>query len=152
MKRKDLFLLTTDVEASKTIGEIQQYLIRMGANQISTQYDDKTREPIALYFTLTVRGSMVPFTLPARVEPVFKIIHGPGYGRDKVRDMSQAKRVAWRQIYRWIQAQLALIETGMVTADEVLSPYIQVGPNETLYQRVLATGVQKLLQLPAASE
>ncbi len=139
---------STEVEASRTIGEITAYLLRMGANQISTQYDDKTREPIALYFSLTVRGNMIPFTLPARVEPVFKIINGGGYGRDKFRDMTQAKRVAWRQIYRWIQAQLALIETGMVTADEVLMPYIQVAPNETLYQRAVAGGFQKLLPPP----
>lgn len=139
---------STEVEASRTIGEITAYLVRMGANQISTQYDDKTREPIALYFSLTVRGNMIPFTLPARVEPVFNIINAGSHGRDKFKDMTQAKRVAWRQIYRWIQAQLALIETGMVTADEVLMPYIQVGPNETLYQRAVTGGFQKLLAPP----
>lgn len=145
MKRKDLYMGSTEIEAIRTIGEIQSYLVRMGANQIATQFDDKTREPTALYFTMTIRGNSIPFQLPARVDPVFKIINGDGWGRDKSRDLAQAKRVAWRQIYRWIQAQLALIETGMVAAEEVLMPYVQVGPNETLYQRAVSGGFQKLL-------
>jgi hypothetical protein len=142
---------STEIEAVRTMSQIQEYLVRMGANQIATQFDEKTREPSALYFTMTIRGNSVPFQLPARVEPVFKIINGDGWGRDKVRDMAQAKRVAWRQIYRWIQAQLSLIETGMVEAEEVLMPYIQVAPNETLYQRAVSAGFQKLLPPPSES-
>ncbi len=151
MKRKDLYMGSTEIEAIRTIGEIQSYLVRMGANQIATQFDDKTREPSALYFTMTIRGNSVPFQLPARVEPVYKILHAGRYTSDAPKDMAQAKRVAWRQIYRWIQAQLALIETGMVEAEEVLMPYVQVGPNETLYQRAVAGGFQKLLG-PGPSE
>ncbi len=152
MRRKDLFMGSTEVEAGKTIGEITSYLVRMGANQISTRYDDQTREPIALYFTLTVRGNTIPFTLPARVEPVYKIIHQGRNWSSEDADKKQAKRVAWRHIYRWIQAQLALIETGQVEAEEVLMAFAQVGPNETLYQRAVAAGFQKLLPAPITEE
>jgi hypothetical protein len=121
----------------------------MGATQIATQFEKG--EPSGLYFTLLVGGNTIPFQLPARIEPIFKIINGDGYSRDKAKDMSQAKRVAWRQIYRWIQAQVALVETGMAKADEVMMPYIQVAPNETLYQRAVSSGYQKLLPAPSES-
>lgn len=145
MKRKDLYMGSTEIEVIRTISEIQSYLVRMGANQIATQFDEKTREPNALFFTMSIRGNSVPFQLPARVDPIYKIINGDGWNRDRVRDMAQAKRVAWRQVYRWIQAQLALIETGMVAADEILMPFVQVAPNETLYQKAVSGGFQRLL-------
>lgn len=144
MKRKDLYMHSTEVEAIRTIGEIQSYLVRMGANQIMMKFDEK-REVSALYFTLIIKGADIPFELPARIEPVYNILHAGRYLSQREADMAQAKRVAWRQIYRWIQAQLALIETGMVEAAEVLMPYVQVGPNETLYQRAVTGGFQKLL-------
>lgn len=151
MKRKDLFMGSTEIEAIRTIGEIQSFLVRMGALQIMTSYDPKTQEPVGLHFILNIKGMSVPFQLPARVDPIFKIIHGDGWGRDRARDLAQAKRVAWRQLYRWIQAQVALIETGMVAVEEVFMPYLQVGPNETLYQRAVAQGFERLA-LPPASE
>lgn len=143
---------STEIEVQRTIGEIQSLLVRSGALQVLTSYDPKTREPAALCFTLDVQGLTVPFKLPARVEPIFKIINaGSDWRRDKKKDMEQAKRVAWRQIYRWIQAQVALIETGMVAAAEVFYPYAQVSPNETVYERTIAQGFGQLA-LPAAPE
>lgn len=148
MKRKDLFMGSTEIPALRTIGEIQSFLIRAGALQILTDYDPKTREVRGLCFTLDIKGMTVPFKLPARVDPVYKIIHGDGWNRDRVRDMEQAKRVAWRQLYRWIQAQVALIETGMVAAAEVFYPYLQVNPEQTVYERAITDGIERLA-LPA---
>lgn len=151
MKRKDLYMGSTEIDPIRTIGEIQSYLVRMGCRAIMTNYDPKTQEPIGLHFMMHIKGSDVPFKLPARIEPIFKIVNGDGWGRDKMKDMATAKRVAWRQIYRWIQAQVALIETGMVQPEEVFMPYVQVGPDETLYQRAVASGFNQLL-LPAQTQ
>lgn len=38
----------------------------------------------------------------------------------------QAQRVAWRILKTWVQAQMAIIETGMVSAEEVFLPYIMI--------------------------
>lgn len=148
MKRKDLFMGSTEIDPQRTIGEIQSYLVRMGALQVLTSYDPKTREPIGLCFTLDIKGMSIPFKLPARVDPIFKIIHGDGLKRNRLNDTEQAKRVAWRQLYRWIQAQVALIETGMVEAAEVFYPYLQVSPEQTVYERAITDGVERLA-LPA---
>lgn len=140
---------STEISVIRTMGEIQSLLVRSGAVQVLTTYDPKTQEPTGLHFILNVNNMSIPFKLPARVEPIFKIIHGDEWSRDKLRDMEQAKRVAWRQLYRWMQAQLAMIETGMVAAEEVFMPYLQTGPEETLYQRALNNGFERLA-LPAA--
>ncbi len=143
---------TTDIDPIRTIGEITSYLVRMGALSVMTQYDEKTREPSGVFFQMRINGAEVPFMLPARIEPIFKILNKDRqWGWDANKDRIQAKKVAWRQIYRWIQAQTALIETGMVDAAEVMTPFVQVGPNETLYQRAVNGGFQKLLGAPANS-
>jgi hypothetical protein len=42
--------------------------------------------------------------------------------------------VAWRQILRWVQAQMALVETKMVKVEEVFLPYIQGPGGQTVYE------------------
>lgn len=149
MKRKDLYMVNTKVEAVQSIAEIQTYLIRMGAMSIMTEFEDG--EPSGLYFKMNVDGKSMPFELPARVEPIYKIMHANRLNKDEARDRSQAKRVAWRQVYRWVLIQVAMIETGMVEPGEVMFAYVQTGPKESLYKRALSAGIQKLLPAPTQS-
>ena len=60
--------------------------------------------------------------------------------------MQQANRTAWRIIKEWIVAQMALIETEMVSMEEVFMPYMLTG-RQTLYQ-ALANGDLKMLPGP----
>lgn len=143
MKRKDLYMVNTEVPVLKTCGDIHGYLVRMGANQIMTEYANG--EPTGLCFTLRINDKNIPFRLPARVDPVYRILHQGRSWSSEAADKAQAKRVAWRQIYRWIQSQLALIETGMVEAAEILTPFRQVSPTQTLYEAISAGRFQNLL-------
>jgi hypothetical protein len=142
---------TTKISAEKTAMEIQSLLVQAGASRILTEYD-KSRKLTGLSFQLPVNGTDSPFSLPARIDPVFKILQkkrSPTYRyRKEQEDREQSERVAWRQLLRWIQAQLALIDTGMVAAGEVFLPYVQTAPGETLYERLTSTG---RLALPPAS-
>ena len=145
---------TTQIEAQRTIGEIQSFLVRAGAIQVLTSYDPKTHEPTGLCFTLDIKGMTIPFKLPARIDPIFKILNNSrSYNRGAYakEDLEQAKRVGWRQLYRWIQAQVALIETGMVAAAEVFYPYLQVSPEQTVYERAITNGLERLA-LPGTTE
>ena len=56
----------------------------------------------------------------------------------------QATRVAWRILKDWIEAQLALLDTGMVELEEIFLPYMLQG-DQTLYQ-ALQAGNFKALQ------
>ena len=84
------------------------------------------------------------FSLPINAEAVFEILT-----RDQVMKtnpaarMQQANRTAWRIIREWILAQMALIETEMVTVEEVFLPYMLTG-RQTLYQ-ALSNGDLKML-------
>lgn len=47
----------------------------------------------------------------------------------------------WRVIKDWLEAQIALIDAGMVEAEQVMLPYLIVDETgQTLYQRYLDEG------------
>lgn len=157
MKRKPLFMEHTEIPAEKTAAEILSLLVQAGAREVLQQYDSN-RKLSGLKFALDVkRGGLsrtMIFQLPARVDPIFKILNG---GRkwewdrreQANKDRAQSERVAWRQLYRWAQAQLALIETGMVEAAEVFLPYAQAQDGRTFWEYALSGGQ---LSLPPAEE
>jgi len=149
MPKKSLFMETTQIPASKTIGEIQEFLTASGATAVMVSNNPETRQPVALSFKFPVNGQEIPFRLPARIEPVFAYLQKKRSPRTRSKqegsDVEQARRVAWRQILRWVEAQFALIETGMVEAAEVFLPYAQVGIDTTFYQTIKEKNFRGLL-------
>jgi hypothetical protein len=152
---KTLFMETTQVSAEKTSTEMLSLLVQAGAREVLQQFDGNGKLT-GLKFALDVRRENVNrtmiFQLPVRVEPVFKLINGRRkYEWDKreqaKKDREQAERVAWRQLFRWCQAQLALIQTGMVEAAEVFFPYCQTEDGRTFWEYALSGG--QLLLPPA---
>lgn len=138
-----LFMQTTKIPAERTAMEIGHLLSQAGATAILTEYNED-RKISGMAFRLRIGDREVPFSLPARFAPVFlylQKLRTPAWRAKKApEDLAQAERVAWRQLLRWIQAQLAMIDTGMVSAGEVFLPYVQTGPGETLYERLTSTG------------
>ena len=49
---------------------------------------------------------------------------------------AQARRTAWANIRDWLDAQMALIETGQVKLEEVFLPYMTDTTGKTLYERI----------------
>jgi hypothetical protein len=147
-----LYMETTKISAERTAQEIAVLLAQSGASAVLTEYG-KDRKISGLAFKLHVGDREVPFSLPVRVPPVFVCLQKNRSPRNRTKkgqqDLERAERVAWRQLLRWIQAQLALIDTGMVQTAEVFMPYVQVAPGQTLYERLTVTGQ---LCLPAAGE
>lgn len=133
---------TTKISSSQTVGEIQHLLGSYGATAILLEYSNG--EVIAVSFKIMVGKQEVPFRLPCRWEPIEGHLnkkHKPQKyvysGETRIRDNTdQAKRVAWRQILRWIEAQLALTDTGMVKIQEVFLPYMLGDSGETLYEMI----------------
>ena len=134
-KPKTLYMGTTKINPSQTVGEIQRLLGQQGAVAILTEYDNG--EVSAVSFKIRIEGQEIPFRLPCRWGAILENFKSHKKRRTIRSDWeSQSKRVAWRQIFRWIEAQLALVETGMVKTEEVFMPYIQVGINETLFDKL----------------
>jgi hypothetical protein len=141
---KRLFMETTQIEAAKTAGEIVSLLASAGATQINQLF--AAGRLTGIRFSIMTRRGEGCYTLPARVEPVFQLLNNRRSDpcRHGEADRQQAERVAWRQILRWIQAQIAMIETGMVDAGEVFHPYLQVTEDQTAYQFFLDGGLKRL--------
>ncbi len=154
MPTKSLYMETTQVSAEKTAAEITNALVKAGARQISTDYGDSGR-PIGLRFVLLIENFPVVFALPVRIDPVFKHINGRrNYpSSHAANDRAQAERVAWRQLLRWVQAQLAMIETGMVQPQEVFLPYLlHAGSGQTLFEFFKGEGLKQLSSGNSISE
>ena len=133
---------TTKISAEQTVGQIQELLGRYGAAAIMVNYEAGQVRSIAFQIRLGDRN--VPFALPCRWEAVYEVLHRRRRRQrfsSESADQAQAKRVAWRQILRWVEAQLALVETSMVTLQEVFLPYLMTGKDgSTLYQQIQNNG------------
>jgi hypothetical protein len=135
--KKTLFMETTTVPAERTAAEITSCLVEAGATRIATEYADG--KITGLRWTMRVGPSQVErmFSRPARVDPVYQIFRKrqKGYFGDKQQaDLrAKAERVAWRQLLRWVQAQMAMIDAGMSEAGEIFFPYMNVEAGKTVY-------------------
>jgi hypothetical protein len=123
---------TTQVDAHKTVGEIQAILAKAGVLAVSVEYTDG--EPVALRFVVKVRDMPIDFRLPTRWEGVLKRMVNDPNVPNRLRNEAQARRVAWRIIKDWCEAQLALIDAGQAELAEVFLPYAVTNSGETFYQ------------------
>ena len=145
MPQASFLMSNTSVPPSKTAQEITELLRVKGARSIKTDYDDQGRLTSLSWVSTTLTGAF-PFRLPVNPEAVYKVMESYYYqGKSRKRpNRDQAERTAWRVIKTWVSAQLALIETEMVTLEEVFMPYLLVGPGETMFQRLQAGGLPEL--------
>ena len=118
---------TSNVEVIQSLAEIQGALAKGGATKIMVDYADG--KPTGIVFALNTTIGPKGFALPANVDGTVEV-----FRRQKVKaDRAQAERTAWRTIRDWVLAQMAFIESGAVTMDEVFFPYLTNG-KKTLYQ------------------
>lgn len=145
-----LYMETTRIEPEKTVAEIISLLKGLGLRQIMQDYDDDGLAGLA--FRIECSGNLIPFILPIHIEPVFKLLNHrrqPGRRNEKAPDdLEQARRVAWRILYKWIQSQVAFIETGMVKTEEVFFSYMATPDGSTLFKMMEAKGLHKALPAP----
>ncbi len=145
---------TTNIDPDKTAMEISRILSSHGASAVMTEYDPVDGYVTALSFKVKIGDKDLAFRLPSDWQPVFTILtkgKKPRYSYDsaskkKFEDQwqQQAKRVAWRIVKDWVEAQMALVETRMVTTAQVFLPYAVMRDGKTLAETV-ATNPQFLL-------
>lgn len=132
---------STKIAASKTVGEMQALLADHGAARISVDYDGGA--PCALHFMLLTPHGQRSFSLPVNVAAMEALLVAEdragrlrsGSKAERV-SRAQAERVAWRVMKNWLEAQLALVATQMVSVDEVFLPYLVLdhSSGRTLYE------------------
>lgn len=129
---------TTDVPAERSIAEIQKILTRHGARRLLIE-NDGAGSVIGIAFEVQGPEGLMGFRLPVEWDRVRKVLENqklaPRYRTD-----AHAYRVAWRIIKVWIEAQMAILETRMVTLDQVFLPYAITKLGNTLYQEMKDSG------------
>lgn len=126
---------TTSVAASRTVGQVQALLVRAGARAIMAEYGPEG-EVTGLSFAVDGPNGKQGYTLPVRTERVLDVLR-----RDRVQPRystpEHAERVAWRILKDWVEAQVALLRTEMVTLDQVMLPYMRTPDGRTVYELYL---------------
>lgn len=131
---------TTRIPTNKTVGEIQKLLAKAGANAILSEYDNNG-EVTAVSFKMSVRNNEIGFRLPVEPDKVLLVLKTQRGVEPRYKTVEHAKRVAWRIVKDWVEAQLAIIETQMVEAEQVFLPYAITSNGETLYETILSNGM-----------
>lgn len=121
---------TTKIDVEKTVGEIQKCLSKHGASAVMTQYDGEIVTAVA--FQIPMGEDKISFRLPCDWRPVLKILENDPNVPRPLKEQTQAVRVAWRIIKDWVEAQMALVETEMVTTAQVFLPYAVMKDQRTL--------------------
>ena len=138
-----LYMETTKIEAHKTIGQIQGVLASYGASAILVEYEEK--EPMAISFKVRVEGQEIPYRLPCQWEAVYQLLKEKHKRPRNPKELqNQSKRIAWRGLLRWVEAQMAFIELKQVKIEQVFLPYAQMKDGKTLFEIIAEKGFKAL--------
>lgn len=131
---------TTTIRAGRTVAEIQQILVKAGANRIAIDYDRDGR-PVALAFQLRMpssgrngEGTTMHYRLPCRHMGVLQRLQAD-HASPRYRTEAHALNVSWRILKDWLEAQLALSDAGLADMTEIMLPYALVADGGTVYER-----------------
>jgi len=145
MRDPKLANYSTTVTALKSIGEIQRLLVAHGAKHILMDYE--AGEPTGMAFIAATPYGDIPFRLPAAIDKVQAVLNKQRVRTEVSREL--ASRVAWRILKDWVRAQMAILETEMVSIEQIFLPYMQVGgKGKTLYEVM----IDHHLQLPVSTK
>lgn len=123
---------TTKIDPVKTVGEIQAILAKAGALSVNTEYENGL--PTAVTFLVQVNGNYVNFRLPSNHMGVFRRIQRDPDVPRNLKTEGQARRVGWRIVKDWVEAQMAIIDAQLATLPEVFLPYAVAPNGKTFYQ------------------
>ena len=132
---------STKIDPHRTVSEIAAILVRHGASRIMQEYDG-SGNIIALKWSLDGQYGSLGYAMPVNYDAVYEVLTEEGriFKGDAERRKEQARRVAWRILKDWIEAQIALLESGMVEMEEIFLPYMLAGADDRTLYRALVDG------------
>lgn len=130
---------TTTIDQDKSVAEVSKMLAKAGANAILHDYDD-TGNITAISFRIKFErdsSKEISFRLPTDWRPVLEVLREQRRRNGRIKATEdQARRVAWRITKDWVEAQLAIVETRMVTTAQLFLPYAVTTDGNTLYENI----------------
>lgn len=127
---------TTQIDAFKTVSEIEYILMKHKAKSIMKNYEGESIS--GLSFLIDTGRQQVPVKLPVRIDECLKVLQKEKQrGTKNIKaTREQAERVAWRILKDWIESQMALLDIEMVRFEEIFLPYIELQGGETIYEKL----------------
>lgn len=128
---------TTKISAGKTAAEIQDKLVRHGANSIRIDYDKVSREPVAIEFE-TETGSLghLQYRYEPNVDGVLRTLMKDKTVSGSLKTREHARKVAWRIEKDWLDVQFAKMEATGEPLEKVMIAYL-VTKDGTLYDTMV---------------
>jgi hypothetical protein len=125
-------------------------LRKIGATHVITEYDPQSNEEVGMFFVVPMMGKRLSFSIPIRWQSVQGAMKESGV-KGKYLKEDQCKRTAWRVAYRWVEAQVALIQSGAAETAEAFMSYavIDTTTGKTFYHELRDNNFK---QLPAPVE
>jgi hypothetical protein len=125
---------TTGVAVSRTIGQVHALLVEAGARQVMTAYSE-IGQPTGVAFAIETANGSRAFKLPVESDRVLGVLkRDPKVRNTKYCTPEQAERIGWRIVKDWLEAQLAIIETEMVSFEQTMLPYMKTQDGRTVYE------------------
>jgi hypothetical protein len=122
-----------------SVAEITSILGSCGANEVRIQYDG-ARNVAAIAFKAATQFGEIAFSLPANVGAAQRVLNKQVELRQipkrYLNDSHQARRICWRILKDWLTAQLALIEIGMASVEQIFLPYAQAQDGRTVFEEL----------------
>lgn len=138
---------TTKIPAIKTANQIVEILAKHRASSVMMDYDGQGTVTGIKWRVESKNGSL-GFALPVNVDAVFQVMTKQRINlTDAVKRRAQSERTAWRNIKDWVEAQMALLETGQAPLEQIFLPYMLNDAGDTLYHVLAESGFKAL---PAA--
>lgn len=137
---------STSIDAGKTAMEIVGILALHKCLHINLETDG-LGVFTGITFGILIGEREQGFRLPVNVEAVLEALrvnNRQGKVQPRFVNKDQASRVAWRIVKDWVEAQVAIIESGMAQTQEVFLPYLIMQNQQTLFQQM-----ETRLALPA---
>ena len=147
---------STKIGVERTILQIEKILALHGAKAIMKEYDGAGRVTAVNFIVDFLEGKSIPFRLPLDVQALMeKINHdidNPQEREGRIpstrkNDMEYARRVGWRIIKDWIDAQMALVDLKQAKITEVFLPYAYDALKKKTFYKALEENNFKSLPL-----
>jgi len=106
------------------------------------EYGDDGRVK-ALSFNVKKPNGELPIRLPINTASTLRVLQRQASDREipsRYAKDEHAYRVAWRNIFHWVSAQMALLETEMVKMEEIFLAYVITPGGQTIYQVMAGKG------------
>ena len=138
-----MWMQTTRQSVVQTMADIQKLLAKYHAESITIGYE--RGEPASVSFELYVMNRYLAFRLPSKWQGVLQKILDTKKRKKITPEMEEkAKKIAWRQTFHWVEAQLGYVETGQAKTEQMFFPFLVNDRGKTLFEVVEEKGYRML--------